>query len=613
MNGLNVGWVSRRAWAWILLLAGLSAPAAAVAEIMPLSQIQPGMTGKGRTVFQGERIEEFDVEILGVMRNVQPRKNMIMARLSGNGLETTGVISGMSGSPVYIDGRIVGAVAYSFAFSKTPLAGITPIEEMMAMDSATSGAASSAPARSMTTIPSMTLEDLAAAYLSTAPPLAPVPPVEPDGRGMAPLHLPLVVSGFSPQGFEKARGFFAAAGFHPLMGGGGQIPVPSAKLPSAPALRPGDAVGIQLIGGDLDVSAVGTVTHVDGSRVLAFGHPLYNLGPVDLAMTRAGVLAVVPSLQTSFKLATSGEVLGSFSQDSAAGAVGEIGRMPRLIPVNISLQRSPTSRREFKLKMIRDRILTPALLNMALYSLLTGEERNHGDLALEFDGEIFLDRGGSVKIEDLFSGNYNAAVTNLSGLMAAVVYFLSNNEFQDVGIFRVDINIRSTQEARFCQIEKVLLDKYEVSPGERIGIQVHYRAHGRESRVEEVQVQAPILPAGSQFHLIVGDSAAMQSVERSQYRTQEFVPRSLDQLVRILSNLRKNNRIYFKITAAKPGLFLKGEEMPNLPPTLKTMFASPRAAASSATDLSRSTLNEYQLPVPYVVRGSAVIPVQIRR
>lgn len=568
------------------------------------------MTGKGRTVFQGDRIEEFDVEILGVMRNVQPRRSIIMARLSGNGLETTGVVSGMSGSPVYVEGRIIGAVAYSFAFSKTPMAGITPIEEMMALEDSGNGGPRAGRPLPMTRLPRMSLEDLSGIYRDTAP----LPrSAEYDGQGIAPLDLPLVFSGFSASAFEKARGFFSPAGFHPLMGGSGQIPVPKIKMPQSPVLRAGDAVGLQLVGGDLDVSAVGTVTHVEGDRVLAFGHPLYNLGSVDFAMTRAEIITVVPSLQNSFKLAASGEVLGSFSQDRASGVLGEIGRMPRLIPVNITLQQSPTSRQEFKLKIVRDKILTPALINMTLFSLLTSEERAIGNLALDFDGEIFMDRGGSVRLEDLFSGNYNTAVTNLSGLVAAVVYFLSNNEFQDVGIYRVDINVRSAQEVRSCVIEKVLLDKYEVSPGERIGVQVHYRTHSGESRVENVQVLAPALPAGSQFHLIVGDTATMQSVERSQYRTQEFVPRSLSQLIRILGNLRKNNRIYFKITAAKPGLFLKGEEMPNLPPTLKTMFASPRAAASSATDLSRSTLSEYQLPVPFVVRGSAVIPVQIRR
>jgi hypothetical protein len=279
----------------------------------------------------------------------------------------------------------------------------------------------------------------------------------------------------------------------------------------------------------------------------------------------------------------------------------------------MSLADGPLDRRNFKLKLVSDKFLTPALVNLAVSSLITGEERAYGYLSLEFDGDIFLDRGMSVHLEDLFSGNYDSSATSLSGLLAAVVYYLGNNEFKDVGIFRIDLNVRAQEEPRLCSLEKVLLDKYEVSPGEKIQIKVYYRTLREESLVEEVTLLTPALPAGSEFQIVVGDAAAMQQVERSQYRIQEFMPRSLSQLIRILGNLRKNNRIYFKILAPKPGLFLKGEEMPNLPPTLKSMFTSPRASASATTDLARSTLGEFQLPVPYVFRGGAVIPVRIRK
>jgi hypothetical protein len=287
--------------------------------------------------------------------------------------------------------------------------------------------------------------------------------------------------------------------------------------------------------------------------------------------------------------------------------------MPQLIPLNVSLTDGPLDRREFKLKLVSDKFLTPALVNLAVSSLITGEERAYGYLSLAFDGDIFLDRGMSVHVEDLFSGNFDTSATSLSGLLAAVVYYLGNNEFKDVGIFRIDLNVRATEEPRLCSLEKVLLDKYEVSPGEKVQIKVFYRTLREESAVEEVTLVAPPLPAGSEFQIVVGDAAAMQQVERSQYRIQEFMPRSLSQLIRILGNLRKNDRIYFKILAPKPGLFLRGEEMPNLPPTLKSMFTSPRASALGPTDLARSTLSEYQLPVPYVFRGGAVIPVKIRK
>ncbi|MBE3126002.1 MAG: hypothetical protein IMZ57_10140 [Acidobacteria bacterium] len=590
-----------------LLALGLAADAATLT--LPLSQVKPGMKGRGKSVFQGAAIEEFDVEILGVLENIQPKRNVILARLRGRGLETTGIIGGMSGSPVYIEGKLIGAVAYGFSFSKEAIAGITPIDEMLAIDRASldlkTGGAVTVPIRD-----DISQEELSGTFLKS---LEARPQARAAGLTIAPLELPLMFSGFSTGAFERARSFFAPLGFRAVRAGTGGQSRPG-QPPGGPSLREGDAVGVQLLGGDLNISAIGTATYVDGAKVLAFGHPLYNLGAVDYAMTRADIITVMPSLESSFKLASTGPVIGRFSQDRTPGAAGDVGVMPHLIPLNISLQSGPAARKDYKLKLVNDKFLTPALVNMAVSTMVTSEERSLGDLTLDFNADIFLDKGGmSVHLEDLFSGSYDNSPVNLSGLLAAVVHYLMNNEFKDVGIFRIDLNVRVLEESRFCALEKVLLDKYEVSPGEPIQIKVFYRTQKEESLMEEVTVQTPALPAGTEFQIIVGDAASMQQVERAQYRIQDFVPRSLSQLVRLLGSLRKNNRIYFKIIASKPGLFLKGEEMPNLPPTMKSMFASPRAAASPPTEITRSTLSEYQLPVPYVFKGGATIPVKIRK
>jgi hypothetical protein len=601
---------SERILALLLMAVVLGGVAEAASPILPLAQVKPGMKGKGRTVFAGTKVEDFDAEIIGVLTNVQPKRSVILARLTGRGLESTGVISGMSGSPVYIDGMLVGAVAFSFSYAKEAIAGITPIEEMLALDKTPqvprTGFPGEAPIRS-----SMSLEDLSEAYQALFA-ARKASSSSAARETVVPLSVPLIFSGFSPWAFERAKSFFSGMGFQTVRAGSGGQALPG-SAPQGASFQEGEAVGVQLIGGDLDLSAVGTVTYVDGAKVLAFGHPFYNLGSVDYAMTRASVLTVVPSLESSFKLAVTGPVIGRISQDRTSGAFGEVGKMPQLIPLNVSLAESPQERKEFKLKLVNDKFLTPALVNLAVSSLITAEERAYGYLSLDFDGDIFLDRGMSIHLEDLFSGSYDTSTTSLSGLLAAVVYYLGNNEFKDVGIFRIDLNIRAAEEPRLCALEKVLLDKYEAAPGEKIQIKVYYRTLREESLVEEVSFLAPALPAGTEFQIIVGDAATMQQVERSQYRIQDFIPRSLSQLLRILGNLRKNNRIYFKILAPKPGIFLKGEEMPNLPPSLKSMFTSPRASASAPMDLTRSTLTEYQLPVPYVFRGGAVVPVKIRK
>lgn len=605
------GTAVRRTLVAVFLLAAAALAAAAATLTMPLAQVKPGMKGRGRSVFQGQTIEEFEAEVLGVLENVQPKRSVILARLKGRGLEATGVISGMSGSPVYVDGKLIGAVAYSFSFQKEAIAGITPIEEMLAIgqDAEEPRPAVAPPA---VVREGDSFEDLAAGFLrASAAPAAPRPAAA--APALTRLELPLVFSGFGAGVFERARELFGPLGFRTVRAGSSPQKPPG-QPPAGPSLREGDAVGIQLLGGDLDVSAIGTATYVDGNKVLAFGHPAYNLGAVDYAMTRANVIAVMPSLESSSKLATAGPVIGRFTQDRTSGAAGELGALPKLIPLNISLRTGPAAKKDYRLKLVADKFLTPALVNLAVSTLITSEERNLGAISLDFDADVFLDKGGlSVHLEDLFSGSYDNPPVTLSSLVAAVVHYLLNNEFKDVGIYRIDLNVRAIEESRFAALEKVLLDKYEASPGEPIQLKVFYRTQKQESLTEEVTVTAPALPAGSEFQLLVGDAATMQQVERAQYRIQEYVPRSLDQLVRLLGNLRKNSRIYFRIMATKPGLFLKGEEMPNLPPTLKSMFASGRAAAAGPTEITRSTLSEYQLAVPYVFRGGAAIPVRIRK
>ena len=475
-------------------LAASAVVAAEAATItMPLSQVKPGMIGRGKSVFQGKVIEEFEAEILGVLENAAPKRSIILARLKGHGLESTGIIAGMSGSPVYVDGKLIGAVASGFSFSKEAIAGITPIDEMLAVGKAPEEPRPGAPAP-VVIREDLSQEELSGAYLKT---LATASGEGRSNQTFAPLELPLVISGLSAGAFEKARSFFAPLGFLAVRGGTGGQSRPS-DIPAAPSLREGDAVGVQLLGGDLDVSAVGTVTYVDGSKVLAFGHPVYNLGKVDYAMTRADVIAVMPSLESSFKLAAAGPVIGRFGQDRTAGAAGEVGVMPHLIPLNIGLQTGPGSRKDFKLKLITDKFLTPALINMAVSGLVTSELRSYGDISLDFSADVFLDKGGlGVHLEDLFSGSYDNPPVSLSGLLAAVVQFLMNNEFKDVGIFRIDLNVRALEESRQASLEKVLLDKYEVSPGEAIQLKAFYRTQNEESLVEQVTVVAPRAAGGN--------------------------------------------------------------------------------------------------------------------
>ncbi|MCX8160122.1 MAG: hypothetical protein N3G18_04230 [Candidatus Saccharicenans sp.] len=579
-------------------------------RIMPLSQVKPGMKGTGRSVFAGSQVSNFEAEILGVMQNVQPGRSWIVARLKGQGLENTGVIAGMSGSPVYVDGQLIGAVAFSYAFAREAIAGITPIEEMLALGG--SGQSTRPPVGLPTSfnLGEMTQEGLSRAYRELV--FGGEDTRVPD-RAFVPVKIPLIFSGFSERAFRQYQSFFSQNNFQPVLGAGRSAGQALNLTPQPVTLSEGQAVGVQLITGDLDLTAVGTVTYVDGKRILAFGHPFYNLGPVDYGLTTAEVLAVVPSLESSFKLASTGQLIGRVLQDRSSGVLAEIGALPKYIPLTIEVQDSPVSQKQFKLRLVNDQVLTPALVNLALYTLLTTEERSYGNLSVDFEADLFLEGGQSVHLEDLFSGNMDSASTSLSSLVAAVVYMLKNNEFKDIGLNQIEVKVRVVEQLRTATLEKVLLDRYEVQPGEVIQVKAYFRTQGHDLKTEEVEFMAPSLAPGTEFELVVAEASYIQQLERSLYRIQDFRPRNINQLIRLLGNLRKNNRIYFKVVAPRPGLFLKGEELPNLPPSLKNMFISPRASTTDLTEINRSTLTEYQLPVPYVFRGALTIPIRIKK
>jgi hypothetical protein len=575
---------------------------------LPLNEVKAGMKGKGKTVFEESKVEDFDVEILGILYNVEPKKSIIIAKLDSAILEKSGVVQGMSGSPIYIDGKLVGAVAYSFgAFSKEAIVGITPIGEMLAISGKElpkTSFFSRLPVRKY-----LSLEELFELNKNFFPPSS---SFISEGQSISPLLVPLVFVGFSSRVFEAAKPFFSKFGFIPVRGGPSGQSLEKIALPNL-ALQAGDPVAIELVEGDMSVAAVGTVTCVNDNRVLAFGHPIYNLGAVDYAMTKAKVITVIPSLSSSFKLAVPDALVGRFYQDRSSGLLGELGKFPQLVPINIKIFSEEGGAKDFKIKIVKDQILTPFLVNVSLSNILSSEERAVGDLSLELDGDIYLDNGMSVHLEDFFSSNFDNSVISISNLLTAVVYLLTNNEFRDLGIHRIDLAIDASEELKLSYLEKVWLDKYEVSPGERIQMKVYSRTFRGESILQTVEIYAPRLPSGSEFYLVIGDAESMHQIEMSQYKTAAFLPRSLEQLIRLLSSLRKNNRIYFKIIASKPGLFLKGEEMPNLPPSMKSMFSSSRAAASYPTELNKSTLSEYQLPLPYVFKGAAIVPIKIKK
>jgi hypothetical protein len=387
----------------------------AAPRYMSVDEVRPGMTGIGRTVFEGDKVEEFTVHILGVLRNVNgPRRDMVLARLEGGPLGMTGVIAGMSGSPVYIDGRLLGAVAFSLGqFPKEPLAGITPIEEMI---QAAGPQPRRAPADAATRLePPLTqdrvLASLRGAFSRFARPFADSPAdvrfdgldrlgsvrAEELGVLMRPIATPLALSGFSGTVGDRLTGVLRDAGFVPRPDGASSSfeQAAGARMPVEPRLRPGDAVGVNVIAGDFLIGATGTVTEVDGNQVYAFGHPLYNLGTTEFPMTRAYVYALLPSLLSSMKIAMTGETIGTFTQDRATAVAGTLGRGPDMVPVHLALETERGLSKTFTFQVVADQLFTPLLTYVAILNSLSSYEKDFGAATFTVTGTTKIRRGST--------------------------------------------------------------------------------------------------------------------------------------------------------------------------------------------------------------------------
>ena len=590
----------------------------------PVSQIKPGMIATGHTVWQGEKIEEFKVHILGVLHNViGPRRDLILARLEGGPLAQTGVISGMSGSPVYIDGQLVGAVSYSLgAFSKEPIAGITPIAEMI--DAATlETPRPPIGVRARLEMP-VTRESVASAMrasMSWARPFADRPSdVQIFGSGVTnqvatllrPIATPLNLGGFSPEIADMLGASFRDYGFVPVIGAGGAQDPEIAGVPGMndagrrSGLRPGDAVGVSIVRGDFSMGATGTVTEVIGDRVYAFGHPFFNLGPISFPMTKAYVHSLLPSMTNSMKISTTGDVIGTVRQDRATTIAGLMGAGPATIPVKIALESERGFKKEFEFRVVNDQLFTPLFTYAAILSTLTSYERETGAATFNIKGTMNVKSHGEIKIEDLFSGN--GASLSTAGSVMAPLTFLLGNDFEPIEIQAVDLTIQSNEQPRTATIERVWLDGVRARAGRTVPLKVLMRTYRGEEVVRTVPLEIPAGAFGS-LSVMVSDGSRLAQWERREVR-QPTEPRSVPQLMRALNTVRKNNRLYVRLLVSDAGAVISGEPLSSLPPSVLGVLEADRSTGDFIP-LRNATLGEWNLPTEFAVVGSRMLTINV--
>jgi hypothetical protein len=596
---------------------GLSALRADTPQ-MPISEIRPGMVGTGRTVFSGTQVEEFKAHILGVIQNViGTQRNLILARLEGGPLATTGVIAGMSGSPVYIDGKLIGAVSYSLgSFSKEPIAGITPIAEMT---DATSVITTRAPGARVKVEFPLTRDNLIVAFRRALNWNRPFADRADDaqlfgltgltgvgGREIAtmlrPIATPLAMSGFEPDVANTLGAAFQDQGFVPMAGAAGGRP---GEMPFDGPLKPGDAVGITFVNGDLELGATGTVTHIDGDRVYAFGHPMYNLGPTDFPMTRAYVYTVLPSLFSSAKLSATGEVIGTFTQDRATAIAGRLGPAPKLLPVSMTLQSERGGNRTFKFGVVRDQMFTPLMTYTALVSTLGSYERQFGTASYSVAGKVHLKKYDAVSFDNLFAGDNSSS--NASAYVVAPISALINNDYENVDIDSLELTVKSTEEPMTATVERVWLDDMRPRAGRTVPLKVLLRTYRGQDLLRTIPIAIPANASGT-LVVMVSDGQRLSQTEQREARLPQ--PRSVPQLIRALNKARHNNTLYVKLLGSEAGAVINGELLSSLPPSVLAVLEADRSGGSF-NPLSSATIGEWELPTDHVINGVRMLTIQV--
>ncbi len=611
----------------LAVLLSLSASALGQAKLQPasnrsnggmalfaLEDLKPGMKGVARTVFSGSEPQEFGLEILGVLNGYTgPRQSTIIAKLSGPNVDRTGVFAGMSGSPVFIDNKLVGAIAYSFPFSKEPICGITPIKQMIDIFAEGKDKPKSTEARavSFSSLASAnwkpTLPKQSVGAMSLIAPVASNSALAPlMGQQIQPIATPVVFSGIKQETLSLFTTQLTESGLLPVSGVGGSAAITPLESFDENTLTPGTSVSVQLARGDYSIAAAGTVTYRDGNRIYAFGHPFLSLGSSDMPMAESSVVIVIPNTFNSFKLTVPGRMVGSISQDRSTGVFGELGHAPKMIPVKLNLRTSRGQDEQFSYEIVNDEFLTPLLLNLTVYNSIAVRERSIGEATISIDGSIAIAGHQPIAIQRRFSSG-NAALL-ASGSIATPAAALLGSGFDNVNITSITLNVVSSEEKNSATLERISLDRTEVGRGENVEIQAYVRTDSGKQFVERIPVQIPADAPSGQLMIMVGDGATLQESSSSKV----FVPRELGQLVEAINKTKKNDRLYLKLLRPAPGVVIGSNELPNLPPSMVATLNNERTSGGY-TPLLLSPVYERELPpAEFVISGQQVIAVTVK-
>ncbi|MBV9763745.1 MAG: hypothetical protein JOZ48_02780 [Acidobacteriaceae bacterium] len=581
--------------------------AASPQPFFSLQDVRPGLHGVGRTVFHGNQIEEFQVEILGVLGNLTPKQTIILAKLSGGPLAETGVMQGMSGSPIYIDGKLLGALALGFPFSKEPIAGITPIEQMIrdsSFNPPNPGTAEEArPIAHQNTFAPSAL---------TAPPSFNFP--SPLGN-LTEILTPLSLSGFTSSTLAAFASEFHKLGFEPQEGVSSGSP--SSQQYSGPVL-PGSMISVQLLSGDMNISADGTVTYVDGSRVYALGHRFLDAGSTELPFARAEVIALLPTINTSFKISMPREWVGTIVSDRSSAIAGEIGRKARTIPLTISVHSAAMGSHEYHFQVVNDRLLTPFITQTALFSAIDATERTLGAGTLHLQGRVeFEGNLPPLTVRDIFVSDSGLA-QQVSADAVVTLGFVLGAGFTNVRLKDISFALEPVEAKRQLHVAQVWASRHEARPGDSIEINTLFEGENGIEFTRAATYQVPTGAPTGPLNFTVSDANGLNFPEFAGLSSSSL--HTPEQLIRVINTFRGSEAAYIRVWRQEPSFTiggpLPGGDLSDPPPSVMLVLADPSTSANSnaALTLTRgSEMAELKLPVDgFVVSGSRTVQVEVK-
>ncbi len=574
----------------------------ATEEVMNVNEIVPGMKGYGKTVFTGDRIDIFDVEVLGILRNWDAKSNMILIKMSGGPLERSGIISGMSGSPVYIDNRLIGSVAYGWSFSKDAIAGVTPINEMKStLLNIQAQEDSVLPATGDWELSSTPQNAFTNLFTASSTPQEAMSQASNNIR-LTPILSPLVISGVDGDVLQRMRPFFTTYGLYPVQGGSYVSPQNKGEKGK---LVPGSSVAAILIKGDLNAAVVGTVTYVEGDTVLAFGHPFLQTGNTDIPMASAYVYTILSSQSNSVKMASPLEVVGRINQDRRAGIAGTFGETPHMIPCRIEVEGSQKLKYDFE--VVDNKLLTPSFVLMAAQSAVLSTEKKLGEKSVSIILSTQIEgREKPVVIKNVF---YELDQTwfSLNHIIQPFAMII-NNQFQKVRVKRIDLKIKAFDGRKTAYIESLRVDKKQVDPGDKLQVDVRLKPVNGESFCQTVMMQIPedAMP-GSTLNVTACDATYGQALNMAR-SAGKYLPTNFEQLLHYTENMEKNNNLMVRVLLPKKGITYKGEGFPSLPSSMLSIMSF--SNQSGIGPLFDEIIT--RIPTAYVLSGNQSIPISVK-